>query len=802
MQGDPSRAGVPSGASPQALRAVRQELALRVLDRSLPASYLPARYSEAADYFLTALFDKTAGTQATGYTVVAVGGYGRRELCPGSDLDVVLLHDSKRDVREVAEAIWYEIWDSGIRLDHSVRTPKEMLAVAGEDLRAMLGLLDGRVVCGDQGLGEGALTKVGRLFTTAHRRVLPQLAAASLKRHQSFGELAFLLEPDLKESAGGLRDLEVMTLVARAMPHLADVIRPSSLDEAHELLLSARVALHARTGNASDRLLLQEQDDIAAVLGFVDADAFASALTAQARQVVWAWTDGWCRTESALAGPGARSAGRETKVGRQIVMRDGEIAVATDADIAADPSLVLRVATAAAAHEVPICIATLKRLAAERPPLGDPWPELLRDAFVSLLEHGHGAIAVIETLDRWGLLAWLLPEWAAVRHRPQRNAYHRFTVDRHLLETAAEAARLLRNVERPDLLLIAALLHDIGKGHTGDHSEVGRELAARIARRMGYESRDVAVIERVVKRHLLLADTATRRDLDDPETTELVAEAVGDRLTLELLAALTEADSIATGPAAWGSWKASLVLQLVSNVRALLEGRTPESTPARHLVAEVAALVDAGELALRIDGSKVTVVAPDRPGLFALVAGTLVMHRLDIRSAAALEVGAAALRDGTHPMAVEIFDVALDAERPLDDTRLLADLASVLRGELPLAAHLRTLEQAYARYRRPAAAHGPEVVVLIDEASSPATSVVEVRAPDSHGLLHRLAWTLAGAGLDVVSARIATLGHEAVDSFYVRDTQSGARPSRQRLEELRDPLTLAAHGSPDAILRG
>ncbi|MGO9198279.1 MAG: [protein-PII] uridylyltransferase [Acidimicrobiales bacterium] len=790
--GTPGAPGARPGGAPSPLRTERESLSGAVLRGELAPLDLPPRYSEAADDYLAGLFERATSSRPSGYALVAVGGYGRRELCPGSDLDVVLLHDKRRDVKQVADAIWYQVWDTGVRLDHSVRTPREMLAVAGQDLRAILGLLDGRVISGDRPFAEGVLAKIAEIWRAHHRKWLPQLAAATRERHSSFGELPYLLEPDLKESAGGLRDLEAMSLTARALPSLAEVIRPPSLDGDHDLLLAARVALQARTGDRSDRLRLQEQDEVAATLGYADADRFAAGLAEAGREVMWASEDGWRRIDSVLRGPARRSASRETEVDRQIVLRDGEIALGPAAEPAGDPTLVLRAAAEAARHEVPIAVSSLDRLERERPELTSPWPEGMRDALVSLLEYGRAATPVIETLDRRRLFEWLLPEWRFVRHRPQRNAYHRFTVDRHLLEAVAEAASLLRNVERPDLLLIGALLHDIGKGRPGDHSEVGRELAGGIARRMGYHSRDVAVIERLVKRHLLLADTATRRDLDDPETTELVAEAVGDRLTLELLAALTEADSIATGPAAWGGWKAALVFELVENVRALFEGRPVDSSTTRQVSPQVATLVANGELAVEVEGSTVTVVAPDRPGLFALVAGTLAMHSLDIRRASALGLAGNMQEHERPAMAVEVFEVDRDPERPIDKARLLADLESALSGTLPIEAHLRTIEEAYARYRRPASARSPEVVVLIDESASSGAAVVEVRAHDSHGLLHRLASVLAEAGLDVVSARIATLGHEVVDSFYVREQQSGARPASQRLEQLRPALVAAA----------
>ncbi|HKH88424.1 MAG TPA: ACT domain-containing protein, partial [Acidimicrobiales bacterium] len=393
------------------------------------------------------------------------------------------------------------------------------------------------------------------------------------------------------------------------------------------------------------------------------------------------------------------------------------------------------------------------------------------------------ATPVLEVLDQWHLLERLLPEWLRVRHRPQRNAYHRFTVDRHLLEAVAQAALLIRSVRRPDLLLLCALLHDIGKGQAGDHSEVGRLIAEAVTTRMGYPPPDVAIVARVVERHLLLADVATRRDLDDPATVETVAGALVDRDTVELLAALTEADSIATGPSAWSPWKAGLVAELAGRVEARLAGAEPVSPQDSVPTGSQLALAAGGRLAVAIEGDTITVVAPDRPGLLSLVAGTLALHRLDILSAAAL---------ADDRMAVEVFEVASRRSDPLDGARLQADLERALEGSLLLEARLADLDATYARGRRPVAAQPPEVRVVVDESASSSATVIEVRAPDSRGLLHRLTRALADAGLDVISAKVATMGHEVVDAFYVRSSGAGGRPSAGGLPEIVTSLVAAA----------
>jgi [protein-PII] uridylyltransferase len=421
----------------------------------------------------------------------------------------------------------------------------------------------------------------------------------------------------------------------------------------------------------------------------------------------------------------------------------------------------------------PFARTLLDRLASESPPPGDPWPESCLSALVRLLGQGEAALPVLETLDQRGLLVRLLPEWEPVRSRPQRNAYHRFTVDRHLWDAAMNAAALTRRVGRPDLLLLGALLHDIGKGvRDRDHTEAGIELVGIIGKRMGLPTDDVRVLEALVEHHLLLADTATRRDLDDPRTITSVAAAVGDVATLELLAALTEADSLATGPSAWGAWKAGLVETLVDRVQAVLE----ESPRAAAMLTEHPsfpsesdrALMAAGRFEFVAEPPTVTVVAPDRPGLLASVAGTLAVRGVSVRAAHAAS-------DGT--MAVEAFEVEPAVDRFPDWDKVKADVAAALDGRLGVERLLAERAQAYAAMYRVRAARPPEVVVLFDDEASATATVIEVRAPDGVGVLYRITNALAGCGLDVRSAKVLTLGHEVVDTFYVNPVRVGERPS-------------------------
>jgi [protein-PII] uridylyltransferase len=702
-----------------------------------------ARRTGLIDEWLAGLLGDEAGV-----ALVAVGGYGRKELLPKSDLDVLLLHGGGSDIAGIADRIWYPVWDSGAELDHAVRTVPQARRVARGDLKVALGLLSARHVAGDpeltQRLRAGALED----WRSDAPARLAELHAAHDERARVIGELAFLLEPDLKEARGGLRDVHAIQAVAAAWVGPAPGPRVRT---AYEQILDARHALHEVTGRRQDRLVLEEHDEVARALGLLDGDVLLQILAGAARTVAYA-VDHAFREVARLRSRRPRR-GRPTDrspLADGVVEQDDEVVLARAADPARDPALVLRAAAAAAQSGLPLAPRTLARLA-QCPPLPVPWPAPARDALLALLGAGPAAIGVWEALDTEGLVAALLPDWERVRNRPQRNPLHKFTVDRHLAETAAHAAALTREVARPDLLLLAALLHDIGKGWPGDHSITGEIVARDAARRMGLPDPDVELVASTVRYHLLLPMVATRRDLDDPVTVTQVACVVRSRALLELLHALAIADGQATGPAAWNDWKATLVADLVRRVAG---EPTPEP---KALRTDQLALAADGGPAATMRGSEVTVVAPDRPGLLWRAAGVLASHRLTVRSANASSVG------GT---AVTVFDVEPEFGNPPDATLVAGDLRRMLQGQLDVTERLDRRARAH-RPRAAAAVPAPRVS-LVDGASQTAT-VVEVRAHDAPGLLWRVGRALGECGLDVRAARVETLGAEVVDVFYVTD---------------------------------
>ncbi|MFF9689924.1 [protein-PII] uridylyltransferase [Streptomyces sp. NPDC014623] len=771
-----------------------------------------AALARLTDGWLDGLFSAAAEDAGVrGAALVAVGGYGRGELSPRSDLDLLLLHDGTADtgaVATLADRIWYPVWDLGLALDHSVRTPGEARRTAGEDLKVQLGLLDARPVAGDLGLVAGLRTAILADWRNQAPTRLPALDELCRERAERMGELQFLLEPDLKEARGGLRDATALRAVAASW--VADAPR-EGLAQARRTLLDARDALHLTTGRATDRLALQEQDQVAGALGLLDADALLRQVYEAARTVSYATDVTWREVNRVLRsrsgrprlrtilGGGAKAAPERTPLAEGVVEADGEVVLARTARPERDPGLALRAAAAAAEAGLPLSRHLVRHLSTAAQPLPVPWPAQAREELITLLGAGEATVGVWEALEAEGIVTRLLPDWERVHCRPQRNPVHTWTVDRHLVETAVRASHLTRRVGRPDLLLIAALLHDIGKGWPGDHSVAGEVIARDMAARIGFDKQDVAVVATLVRHHLLLVETATRRDLDDPATVRSVATAVGSASTLELLHALTEADALATGPAAWSSWRASLVTDLVQRVAALLAGEEPPvpeplapSAEQERLAVEA---LRTGEPVLSLHtrpepaseggepepvGVELLIALPDRPGVLPAAAGVLALHRLTVRAADLRAVELPTELGGPAGLLVLSWRVAAEYGSLPQAARLRADLVRALDGSLDIRARLAEREAAYPR-RRGVKAPPPRVTVAA--AGSRLATVIEVRAQDAPGLLHRIGRALEQSAVRVRSAHVSTLGANAVDAFYVTDPD-GEPLSPQRAAEV------------------
>ena len=750
--------------------------------RQLDSAGLRDALRDLYEFWLTTKATEIGVTATSGFAIVATGGLGRGELAPYSDLDLTLVHDNMPTdvVASVAESLWYPLWDANIRLDHSVRTVPEALQVANEDIAAGLAMLEARHIAGDAELSGLLIGGARRQWRTGIASRFEDLVAETEARWQRSGQIAHRAEPDLKSGRGGLRDVQLLN--ALAIAQLADVYPSQSLASptgslggAHLSLLNVRTELHRVSGRGRDQLMAQFADEIGAALRIGDRFDLARALSDAARTISY-YVDAGLRTAgNALPRRGLSVLRRPTRrpLDEGVLEFNGEIILARDARPERDPGLILRVAAASATTGLPMSASTLSRLAASAPELRTPWPrQALKDLLV-MLTTGPAAVATVEALDRTGLWGRLFPEWGAVRDLPPRDVVHIWTVDRHLIETVSRASAFTTRVSRPDLLVLGALCHDIGKGRGGDHSVIGAELATQIGTRLGLWPTDVELLSAMVRYHLLLPDTATRKDLQDPDTIAAVVAALdGDAVLLELLQALAEADSLATGPGVWGDWKASLIGDLVRRCRLVMAGDTlPQADPVDPRLLELAAQQDGVHVELVPgDGAfiyNVTMTGPDRRGGLSRAAGVMALNSLRVHAASV---------NSHEGSAINTFVVSPHFGTPPPAELLRQQLILALDGELDVMA---SLEQ---RDRDAAANQGrvgdtPDAVpvnrvtapprILWHAGAAPDLQVVEIRAMDRPGLLAMLTSVFERAGVDISWAKVTTLGSTVVDAFCI-----------------------------------
>ncbi|MCV7370146.1 [protein-PII] uridylyltransferase [Mycolicibacterium duvalii] len=759
------------------LTAAAQQL-LTGSNRQLDAAALRRALLDLFDFWLTTKAAEIGITATSGFAIIATGGLGRGELLPYSDLDLMLLHDNMPPdvVGEVAELLWYPLWDANIRLDHSVRTVPEALKVAGEDIAVGLAMLDARHIAGDADLSALLIGGARRQWRTGIASRFDELVEHTRARWQRSGEIAHRAEPDLKCGRGGLRDVQLLN--ALAIAQLADVY-PSrslaspteSLGEAHLSLLNVRTELHRVAGRGRELLLAQHADEIGAALRIGDRFDLARMLSDAARTVSY-YVDAGIRTAAnALPRRGLAVLRRPVRrpLDEGVIEFNGEVILARDARPERDPGLILRVAAASAVTGLPMASSTLSRLVETAPELRAPWPrQALKDLLV-MLGAGPSVVATIEALDRTGLWGRLFPEWGAVRDLPPRDVVHIWTVDRHLVETVSRASALTTRVSRPDLLVLGALVHDIGKGRGGDHSIIGAELATQIGNRLGLWPSDIDILSALVRHHLLLAHTATRRDLQDPRTIATVVDALGgDRTVLELLHALAEADSLATGPGVWGDWKASLIGDLVRRCRLVMAGEPlPEPDPIDPRFVAMAAGSGVHVELVATDTPhiyQVTMIAPDRRGVLSKAAGVLALNSLRVHSASV---------NGCHGAAVNTFVVSPHFGSPPAAELLRQQLILAIDGEFDVVGALEkkgadaTTAGRVGEVRPAVPADAPVAPprVLWHGGAGTAQLIAEVRAADRAGLLSALTAVFERAGVDIAWAKVTTLGSAVVDVF-------------------------------------
>jgi [protein-PII] uridylyltransferase len=816
---------------------------LRALDRAYSQGHhgrwSAERRSDLVDARLVELF--ADAHPPAGVALVALGGYGRRQLSPASDVDLLLLHGGADPgaVAHVADRVLYPLWDSGLTVGHAVRTTDEAVSIAEERLDALTATLDGRLLAGERGVWERTRSAVLELASGERARSFAErIRADADRRAERHGAVSYLLEPELKEGRGGLRDAQSLRWLSLALTWGPDGLveagllraaEEAAVADAVEFLVRVRSAVHLENGRPGDRLVMDLQPSVATALGFEDepglraVDGLMRAVFEHARQVghvVGSVFDRFLRGDAGAA------------------------------ELDPTPEGILRLLSQTAAHRGVPSPSTLDEIDALDVPQPVEWSDEVRDAFLELLRTGAEGVRALETLDRLGLLQRYLPAWAAVRCRPQRDPYHRYSVDVHLLRALELMARLPEETDDPiaaqasalasdrDALLLAALFHDIGKTGGGNHVPAGASIVEEALASMRILPSTAGLVRFLVAEHLLLSDTATRRDLDDDDLILDVAARVGDEERLASLYLLTLADARATGPLAWTPWRATLVRELVGKVQRVLargeagaevaERLADRADRLRELLADdlpgevdrfllrmprtyllnvrperiarhagllraplglldVRTLAEEGE---RPATYSLTVIAADRPGLLSWIAGALSLARLSILTAQVFTT-----QDGA---AVDVFEVqgAFEAEVTEERWReFRSTLRRALEGRLSLDHRVRAKRAHYPPPRREV----PVEVVVHNDVSDFFT-VVEVGCPDRIGLLFDVTATLAELHLDVHLAKVATYGGRVVDAFYVRDELGRKIEDPAGIEEVRGALAsrLTDGGDPPA----
>jgi [protein-PII] uridylyltransferase len=812
---------------------------LEALDRAYSAGHhglwSARRRADLVDAALAEVFSAAVPPGARA-ALAALGGYGRGALAPRSDVDLLLIHDGSapEDVDGFASSFLYPLWDAGLSIGHAVRTPAEAEASAEERLDTLTATLDARLVAGDRDLFTRATERVLRRVRQDPADFAVRLGEAASERRQRYGSAAELLEPNLKEGGGGLRDVASLGWLATALGRsleedgLLGARERAALEAAEEFLTRVRSALHLETGKRTDRLVLDQQPSVARAMGFADEprllaeDGLMRALFEHARAVDYLTEEILIARRRPRDASGSAELGDVTEVLRSFVEPDGEPRSPTSAELESVKAI-----------DLP----------------GDlPWTEETREAFLAILR-ADGASRALGTLDRLGILGALLPAWRDVRCRPQRDPYHRSTVDVHLRSTLEGVRSILFDLSGDDRMiaeaagqiadrdavLLGALLHDIGKNGGGAHVPVGARLAGDALDRMRLPARTRELAHFMVEHHLLLPDTATRRDLGDDELILDVASKVGTPERLAALYLLSVADAAATGPAAATEWRRTLVRELVAKVQRVFErGEMGEEVAERLtgrvndirdlLVAERPEEVDRFVLRmprgyfLTVDPARAArhfpVVAPplgsqevrtstwegarpgtyellvaatDRPGLLSWVAGCLTLEGLSILTAQVFTT-----EDGT---AVDLFEV-----QGVYEPKVREETWREFRGTLRKAIEGRTsLDHRVGDKRR----HYPEprraipVTVSVDNDASDFFTVIEVGAADRIGLLYDVTRTLAELELDVHLAKIATFADRVIDAFYVRDGQGRKIEEPGPIAEIEATLRERLTNEPD-----
>ncbi len=805
-------------------------------------------------------------------TVVALGGYGRKELSPASDIDIMFLYPRKVTpyVETVIERILYILWDTGLDVGYSARNVADCVKISS-DLVAKTSLIDSRFICGDTGLyGEYEKTLRSQILSRNVNQFIEEKVREGEERKRRYGGSVYILEPDIKEGDGGLRDLHTALWAAKVKYRVDDldglvekeVIGGKEYEEivsAYDFMLRIRNDLHFQVDRKSDQLTFDLQEKIAENLGYRDMEG-ALAVEQLMKDYYMAASSIKENSEIILD----RCMRRERRMGvagfitaRELVhgfkLTRGELTISDGELFKKTPETIMKLFELSQLYGVAISSFARDRLRESLDLIDDDFRSSreVNESFMNILRSEWDVAGTLKLMHKMEVLGRYIPEFGEIRCQVQHDVYHIYTVDTHSLFAVEELRKLtlgeyreeypirttlMKELEKPEVLYIAALLHDVGKGRGGRHEEIGAEIAARVAARIGFPESDVKDIEFLVLKHLRLSHTAQRRDLHDPKLILDFAREMGTLERLKMLYLLTYADIKAIGPDVWNDWKSALFLELYLKTAEVFEKGSFELGEREERIAELAGAV--GEImgeecsadaidsvlrsmpdrylfsnsasavadhiravlghrgSLRIDVqhnerrgySRLIITTLDVPGLFSMISGVLAANGINILGAQIYT------RKGGEVL--DVFHVNSSQGTVVKDPdkwrKVESDLLDVIHG-------VRKVDDIVREQLKPSILgkrYRPEVKpqVVIDNETSDANTIIEVFAEDRIGLLYSLTSTITRLGLYIDVAKISTMGNQVTDVFYVKDIFGQKIYYDRKLEEIKKELLMAAEG--------
>jgi len=802
--------------------------------QDISGSALLSKHSGFIDHHLAESFKESASDKE-GFALVALGGYGRQELYPFSDIDLMVLYDPahKGELNSLVEAILYPLWDTGLEVGHAVRTPDECIADAADDFFFRVAMLDARLIAGSALLFDKLTEKYKTVYIEGKRQeFLENMLEQRTIRECNYGRHTYLLEPQIKESCGGFRDIQSMVWTAHVVFGLKDLVslqeagllsqeELQSFEQARDYLVRIRNRLHYVSGRKNDQLFFEHQEEMAESFGFKNekdmlaVEHFMREVYGH-MQTVSITTDLFFEHVAEVLGKEESSKGaKELEPG--IEARHGKIHLVNTDSIRSKPKMFMRLFYQSARTGMPLHFRTRKAITANLHVVDDKARSSRRTAklFMAILLSS-GPFRVLEEMMDTGFLGAYIPEFAKVESLAQHDVYHVFTVDRHLLQTIAELEKLKEKeanifavVGEPEILFLAGLLHDVGKGFGQGHADRGADMARQFGERLGLKNEDLETLVFLVRNHLFLSHTAMRRDLEDEEFLMRCARQVDTPEKLAMLYLLTIADATATGPTVWNDWKAALLLELYLKIALLLDRKELSekeqvqsaelgvkwicekvseqlpvdkktdfklfsedylfSFPPEVIVEHITHAKKLGKRDVLFfheqnrESWSILVMTKDRPGLLARIFGVLALHNLNVLAAKIFTWS-----DGTAVDTIEVSSAISETYDGQDWQAMENQLQMAIKQRLGLEYRL-SRKLAPLRNKPHGVKQRLAAKVTIDNQASELYSVIEVFSEDRIGILYDITKTLSDFGINIYRARIGSKADQVVDVFYVLD---------------------------------